>query len=128
MKTAIVTGASGNLGQAVIKKFLSQGVSVVGTVRAKDDTASDDPKLEKRIADLEDEKAAGEFVESVIAKYKGVDAAVLTVGGFASGGIADTGIADILEQHKLNFATAYNIARPVFLQMIKQNGGRIFLI
>jgi NAD(P)-dependent dehydrogenase (short-subunit alcohol dehydrogenase family) len=28
----------------------------------------------------------------------------------------------------LNFQTAYNIARPVFLQMMKQGSGRIFLI
>jgi NAD(P)-dependent dehydrogenase (short-subunit alcohol dehydrogenase family) len=54
--------------------------------------------------------------------------AVLTVGGFAMGHIADTSTADILKQYKLNFETAYNIARPVFVQMMKQNGGRIFLI
>ena len=30
MKTVIVTGASGNLGQAVVKKFLSEGHKVIG--------------------------------------------------------------------------------------------------
>ena len=35
-KTAIVTGASGNLGQAVIKKFIDEGYFVIGTVIPND--------------------------------------------------------------------------------------------
>lgn len=35
-KTVIVTGASGNMGQAVIKKFLTQGYNVVGTIIPND--------------------------------------------------------------------------------------------
>ena len=33
-----------------------------------------------------------------------------------------------MKQYKLNFETAYNVARPTFLQMLKQNSGRIFII
>lgn len=128
MKTAIVTGASGNLGEAVTRKFLSEGVSVIGTVRQTDASTGTDPELDNRIVDLADEKAANEFVNAVVVKYRQIDAAVLTVGGFAAGGIKETTTADILDQYKLNFETAYNVARPVFLQMLKQNGGRLFLI
>ena len=34
--TAIVTGASGNLGQAVVKKFMAEGFFVIGTVIPND--------------------------------------------------------------------------------------------
>src|SRR5690606_37082816 len=61
-------------------------------------------------------------------KYKRIDVAVLTVGGFAAGKLEDTGIKDIREQIRLNFDTAYNVARPVFKQMMKQQTGRIFLV
>ena len=44
------------------------------------------------------------------------------------GNIADTKTSDIAKQYQLNFETAYNIARPVFVQMMKQGSGRIFLI
>ena len=44
------------------------------------------------------------------------------------GDIANTKASDIAKQCQLNFQTAYNIARPVFIQMMKQNKGRIFLI
>lgn len=130
MKTAIVTGASGNLGQAVVKKFLSEGYYVVGTIVPNDPVKIDfeNKNFETATADLMNEDAAQKFVESVIEKHESIDAAVLTVGGFAMGKIADTKTSDIAKQYKLNFETAYNAARPVFTQMIKQNRGRIFLI
>lgn len=129
MKTAIVTGASGNLGQEVVKKFIAEGYKVVGTAHSDTDTI-DFPanQFERIVVDLMNEDDAQRAVDDVVSKYGGVDAAVLTVGGFAMGHIADTKTSDIMKQYKLNFETAYNIARPVFTQMIKQNSGRIFFI
>ncbi len=129
-KTAIITGASGNMGQAMVKKFLAEGYHIVGTIVPNDPVPFDinDAKLEKVLVDLMNEEDAQKFVENVVAKYGGVDAAVLTVGGFAMGKIADTKTSDIAKQYKLNFETACNVARPAFVQMMKQNSGRIFLI
>src|SRR5258706_5408400 len=130
MKTAIVTGASGNLGQAVVKKFLSGGYYVVGTMVPNDPVKMEiaDKNFETAIADLMSEDASGQFVDVVAGKQGNIDAAILTVGGFAMGKIADTKTSDILRQYKLNFETAYNVARPVFNRMMKQGSGRIFLI
>jgi len=130
MKLAIVTGASGNLGQAVVKKFLDEGYKVIGTVIPNDPVLLEisNNNFEKKIVDLGNEEDAYSFISSVITENKNIDAAVLTVGGFALGKIADTNIADIQKQYKLNFETTYNTARPVFVQMLKQNNGRIFLI
>ena len=130
MKTIIVTGASGNLGQAVVSKFLAEGYNVVGTVIPNDPVVMDisNPKFEKAVVDLMNEEEAGKFVESVISKQGSVEAAILTVGGFAMGKVVETKTSDVLKQYKLNFETAYNTARPVFSQMIKQNNGRIFMI
>lgn len=130
MKIAIVTGASGNLGQAAVKTFIEEGYKVIGTVIPNDTSTLDFPKdrFEKVIVDLMNEEDTRHFVDSVIDKYNHIDVAVLTVGGFTMGTIAETKTSDISRQYKLNFETAYNLARPVFLQMLKQNSGRIFLI
>src|SRR6478736_1127278 len=127
---AIVTGSSGNLGQAVVKKFIDEGYYVIGTVVPNDPVTMDFPadKFEKVVVDPMNEDDSQKFVESVISKHGSVDAAILTVGGFALGKIAETKTADIAKQYKLNFETAYNVARPVFVQMMKQNNGRIFII
>lgn len=124
MRTAIVTGASGNLGQAVVQKFLSEGYAVEGTGSLLMDT----PHFHSVSVDLVNEEAAAEWVQTVIAKHKTIDVAVLTVGGFAMADIAGTSTAMIGQQYRLNFETAYNVARPVFVQMIKQGTGTIFLI
>ena len=130
MKTAIITGASGNMGQAVIKKFIDEGYKVIGTVVPNDPVPIDFPedKLEKAVVDLMSEDDSAKFVNNVTSKYASIDAAVLTVGGFAMGSVAETKTSDIAKQYKLNFETAYNVARPVFVQMMKQNSGRIFII
>jgi len=129
-KIAIVTGASGNMGQAVIKKFLAEGYTVIGTIIPNDPVKIDitDSKFETEIVNLMDEENSSQFVESVIKRHGSIDAAVLTVGGFAMGSVAETRTADIMKQYKLNFETAYNTARPAFIQMLKQDSGRIFII
>lgn len=129
-KVAIVTGASGNMGQAVVKKFLAEGYTVIGTIVPNDPVTIniDDPRFEKIAANLVDEENARQLADSVISKHGSIDVAVLTVGGFAMGKIADTKTADIMKQYQLNFETAYNTARPCFLQMMKQGSGRIFMI
>jgi NAD(P)-dependent dehydrogenase (short-subunit alcohol dehydrogenase family) len=129
-KTIIVTGVSGNMGQAVVKKFLAENYNVVGTI-IPDDLVSmeiSDSNFEKVVVDLMNESDSQKFVETVLLKKGNIDAAVLTVGGFTMGKIADTSAADVTKQYKLNFETAYHVARPVFLQMMKQGYGRIFLV
>jgi len=130
MKTAIVTGASGNMGQAAVKKFLAEGYKVIGTIIPNDPVKIDvdSPNFETTIVNLADEENSQQFIESVIQKNGRIDVAVLTVGGFAMGTVVETKTADVLKQYKLNFETAYNTARPAFIQMLKQNSGRIFII
>ena len=135
MKTAIVTGASGNMGQAVVKKFIAEGYKVIGTIIPNDPVDMDPiaiglpaESFEKVVVDLMNEEDSEKFITSIISKYRSVDAAVLTVGGFAVGTIAETKTIDITKQYKLNFETAYNAARPIFIQMLKQTRGRIFII
>ena len=130
MKTAIVTGSAGNLGQAVVNKFINEGYRVIGTVTHKGDEGKNFPEdlFEEVVVDVSNENDARNFVEEVTKKYINIDAAILTVGGFAMGTIAETGTAEMVDQYKLNFETAYNVAQPVFKQMLQQKKGRIFLI
>jgi len=103
---------------------------VIGTVISDDPVNVDLPasSFEKVVVDLLNEDHSQKFVETVISKYGRIDVAILTVGGFVAGNIAETKTSDISKQYKLNFETAYNIARPTFSQMKGQNKGRIFII
>ncbi|MBC7849760.1 MAG: SDR family NAD(P)-dependent oxidoreductase [Chitinophagaceae bacterium] len=129
-KTVLVTGAAGNLGKSVVDKFVSEGWNVVGTISASHPMSAPVSSESKSFiaADLADEDAASSLVQTVLDRHSKIDAAVLTVGGFATGSIAETSSDDVLAQYKLNFETAYNTARPIFLHMKQQGYGRIFLI
>lgn len=130
MKNIIITGASGNLGQSVVKRFLNESFYVFGAVNPGKSLNIEikEENLELIPVDLMNEVAAGKFVDLAVKKMNKIDAAVLTVGGFAMGSIAETSTSDIEKQYNLNFETTYNVARPVFLQMMKQRSGRLFLI
>jgi NAD(P)-dependent dehydrogenase (short-subunit alcohol dehydrogenase family) len=129
-KNALVTGASGNLGKAIVKKLVEDEYKVFGTVVPNDPTVFDfsSNEFEKRTVDLSSESESVAMVEGIIASSNTIDVAVLTVGGFAMGSIESTSLSEIEKQYKLNFETTYNVARPVFVQMLKQNKGRLFMV
>ena len=130
MKTVIITGANGNLGSAVTNEFLGKGYRVVATVIAEDmitDLGAHD-QLEVRVVNLTEEGETADFVQSVIKKYKKVDAALMLVGGFAMGNMAATSGADIDKQLSLNFKTAYHVTRPLFQHMMENGDGRLIYI
>ena len=128
MRTIIVTGAAGNLGRAVVQKFLREGWRVVGTINRERAGTENHENLSLVALDLMDEAASRQFIVEMIEKYGRIDALVATVGGFTTGSIAESGIAEIYGQLRLNFDTAYNVARPCFGQMMQQKQGRIFLV
>ena len=128
-KTAIITGAAGNLGQAVAKKFIDEGYQVVGTVLSKSAANNlTNNNFEAATLDLLNEESSQKLVNDIVEKHGGINVAVLTAGGFTMGNISSTKTSDIYKQYQLNFETAYNMARPIFTQMMKQNSGRLFLI
>ncbi len=128
-KIALITGASGNLGQAVVKKFISSGYDVIGIVHKKSSLPDTLKEYYSEFElDLRDQEVCEQTIQNIIENKGSIDVAVLTAGGFAMGSIMHSKASDIYTQYQLNFETAYNIARPVFTQMIQQNYGRIFFI
>lgn len=130
MKTVIITGANGNLGTAVTRFFLDKDYQVIATVanEAMKAGLTVAPQLDVHVVDLADETAAANFIKLVIDQYHSIDAALLLVGGFAMGSVADTSSADIDQQVSLNFKTAYHVARPLFQHMLTKGQGRVVFI
>ncbi len=128
-KNVLITGASGNLGKAATEKFLSEGYHVIATVTPGKGLGYEvQGDLTTYEADLTNEKSVEEVIAKIIQNHQSIDAAVLTVGGFAQGTIQTTDGTAIQKMIALNFNTAYFVARPVFGQMLSQSFGRIILI
>ena len=130
MKTVIITGAAGNLGTAVTREFLDKGyrvVAVVSNERERNEMPSH-TDLDVEQVNLTDEKLTGELVQRCIGKYQRIDAAMLLVGGFKMGDLAQTAGIDIREQISLNFETAYYVTRPLFSHLIANKRGSLIFI
>jgi len=130
MKNIIITGANGNLGSAVVKKFLDEGYRVIAVDQSDNHLAfaKQNSNFEFKTVDLLKEDVADGFVQDVIGKHKNIDGALLLVGGFAMGGVDKTEGADIDKMINLNFKTAYFLARPIFLHMMNKGSGRLVLV
>lgn len=129
-KTIIITGATGSLGSAVITIFLNKGYKVIATVHkeAAKKELSVQNNLYVEVVNLMNEAEAVSFVHRAIDSYHKIDGALLLVGGYAAGTIADTASDDIKKQISLNFDTAYHVARPLFQHMLKNKYGRLVFI
>ena len=126
----LVTGAKGNLGIAVVKTFLNKNSKVFACISPRDQSLEiKDENLSVFPLDLNDAEACITLTNNIIEKHFKVDAAVLTVGGFAIGSIENVSVADFEKMIALNFYTAFNMAQPLLKQMKQQEkGGKIILI
>lgn len=127
-KTILITGGTGGLGQAVVKKMLDSGYKVVLATEPNAQTVSHE-NLEVFEVDVTNEENCQSFVKTISAKYKHIDVAMLLVGGFMMGNLSQTDEKALEKMFTLNFKTAYLVARPVFEQMQNQSkGGKIIFI
>ena len=126
-RTILITGANGNLGAAVVKKFISEQYHVIAIDAANTNLAfaEGNPQYNFMSVNLTDEKATSEFIQGIITTHKKIDGALLLVGGYSSGGIKTTDGNALKKMYSLNFETAYYPARPLFQHMSENGYGRI---
>lgn len=133
-RVAIVTGGTGALGQSVVLRFLQAGASVAVPWLVPEEWASLQGRVEKgqlgrlngaRVDIVTDQGALAAFVTDVLARHKGLDVLVNTVGGFAGGDLASTSLAEWRRMIDLNLTSAVIGCRAVLPAMRAARRGRI---
>jgi len=127
MSSILITGVTGNLGSAVATRFLKDNYEVFGIARKNDRLRFSGSSFHFIAADLGDEDAGRQAVETAIKAAGHLDVAVLTAGGFAAGDIHRMNRQQLREMMQLNVETTLNAARPIFSHMMEQGSGRLFL-
>lgn len=132
-KVALVTGAGGNLGAAVVKAFNAAGARVI----AVDHTTGKMPPLFPEFVDSQDAYLAEgvdvtdpDQVEALaiesLNRFGRIDVLVNTVGGYRAGTpIHETSLETWDYMMDLNARSAFIVSRAVIPTMLSQGGGKI---
>ena len=130
-KIAIVTGAAGNMGTAVVAKLLQENFHVVGSVLSDENCGENEshPQFIKFEADVTDPEQCADLLAHVRQQSGEIHLAALLVGGFGMQAFEDTSIENIHKMFKLNFESAFLSSQAVFREMKQQGqGGKIVLV
>ncbi|HSA96734.1 MAG TPA: SDR family NAD(P)-dependent oxidoreductase [Acidobacteriota bacterium] len=132
-KVVLVTGATGGLGRAVVKRLLASGADVAAAIR--DDKRFQDliafaggsrETLTGFMADVTSEADVREMIEGVLRRYGRIDALVNLVGAYRGGAdIAGTTEADWDFLMRTNLKSVFLCSRAVLPAMVRAGAGRI---
>jgi len=136
MRAAIVTGGTGALGQAIVRRLLLDGalVTVPYIVDAEHDRLRaaihqrDRARVTLERADVTDVRVMEALVESVVKCHGGLHILVSAVGGFAGGGLVDTDRETWERMLLLNLTSVFVAARAAVPAMIAGRHGRVIVI
>lgn len=133
MKSIIVTGAAGNLGQAVVKRFSQDGHKVYAALGLGENSRvfSEGPyadKINTQFLNLTDETVSEAYVKNIISIDPAVETAICIVGGWQPGNISETTGYELDKMIKLNFSTAFNIVRPLMEYFERMRRGQFVFI
>jgi len=122
-KTVMITGAGGNLAQAVISAFRSAGSLVIAVDRQ---APRDLPEgMIGLAADVTNPEDVRRLVQEALEKAGRIDVLVNLVGGFAPGRLSETELTVWDKMLSLNLTAAFLLSRAALPVMVKQGAGRI---
>ncbi len=127
-RVALITGASGALGDAVVEAFLVRGATVAGVARSMKKTGGRE-RFHAVEADLTKPEGARAVAAAAIGQAGKIDILVHVMGAFAGGQpVAETDDATWAKMISLNLSAAFFMVRAVLPAMIDARYGRIVAV
>ena len=131
-RLAVVTGATGALGRVVVKRLLSEGVSVVALYRkiekfkALQEYVGDLDGLSGFMGDATSEDSCKRFIDEALSLHGHIDILINIAGGYKGGfTLAETSENDWDWLMNLNLRSVYLCMKTVLPHMIDRNYGKI---
>jgi NAD(P)-dependent dehydrogenase (short-subunit alcohol dehydrogenase family) len=136
VRAAIVTGGSGALGQAIVRKLLADGAAVAVPYivdKERDQLLAaveerDRARVTLERGDVTDDRVMRALADAVVKRHGHVDILVSAVGAFAGGALVETDRATWDRMLSLNLTSIFVAARAVVPHMVAARYGRVVVI
>jgi short-subunit dehydrogenase len=131
-QTAIVTGASGGIGPAIVEKLAKRGLNIVLAARSYDalEEVARPHRVEgQRIVslpvDLTDRNGPGDLIKRARATIGSIDILINNAGVFSPGYFEDTTDDELDHMVALNITSLMRLTRLALPDMLRRNKGHI---
>ncbi|WP_306232535.1 SDR family NAD(P)-dependent oxidoreductase [Agrococcus beijingensis] len=126
-KTAIITGASQGIGEAIARRYHEAGANVViadlkieASSAIAESLNADRPGSALAVGvDVTDADQAAQLVQSVVEQFGGVDVLAANAGIFPFAPVADLGADQLRKVFDVNVVGVHNFLRPVAQHMVE---------
>lgn len=126
-RIAVVTGAAGGMGRAIVNRLLDDGLHVVGVdinTTALLGMSADLPDFTPEACDLTDAEAIFDLFERITRKFGGVDALVNNAGTCFMSDFPDISADELDRQMAVNFSSAFHCCQQAVKAMAGREGVR----
>lgn len=123
-KVALVFGAAGGIGSAIVQQYRRSGGLVMGADLASPRGISDD---DLSVCDAADEAAVSETIARTLSRYGRLDAVVHCVGVACGGPLADMDLADWSRVMDINLTSAFLVAKHAHAALKATKGSLVFI-
>jgi NAD(P)-dependent dehydrogenase (short-subunit alcohol dehydrogenase family) len=127
-KTAIVTGASGGIGAALVEGFLEQGYNVVATSRHASQKLTASSRLVLVDGDIADQRTAKSTVEAAVSSFGTIDALVNNAGIFLTRPFIEFTLEEFNALVSTNLLGFFLITQLTVREMLKRKSGSVISI
>jgi NADP-dependent 3-hydroxy acid dehydrogenase YdfG len=133
-KVALITGASGGIGEAVAVALAREGVRLLLAGRSAErldlvaERARDfSPGVETFAADLTDDDRIHALAAHAVGTFGGVDVLIHSIGYFAGGLVAAAPVADLDRLYRVNVRSPYLLTQSLLPSLISRQGQVLFV-
>ena len=126
-RIAVVTGAAGGMGRAIVARLIADGLQVVGVdidAAGLQAMAAAEPRLAAETCDLTDPAAIAALFARIVARFGGVDALVNNAGTCLMSDFPDIPAAELDRQMAINFSSAFHCCQQAVKAMAGREGVR----
>jgi len=127
-KTAIITGASGGIGAALVAGFLEEGYNVIATSRHTNQKLTASGSLVRIDGDIGKQQTAADAVEAAINNFGTIDVLVNNAGIFRTKPFTDFTTQDFEALVSTNLLGFLYITQCTVKEMLKQKSGCVVSI